>query len=266
MDNVLIAMAVWDTEENNRSDYTWKSLNSLLKTVDFNKHNLFISDNGSCAKTQQVYNHFVKDWIDKYGHCANLIINPNNENLGTAKAINIAFKARQSGQSCIKIDNDIVLNQSYWVEEMTETVKRMPQVGVLGLKRTDVMQSPFNENPQFRSRLEMVPHERGESWKIVEITDDIIGSCILVNSDLIDRVGFFKQPGPYGWEDCDYCVRSKMSGFVNAFLPHIPIVHLDAGETDYTKWKLRMAEDAGEEFQYNIRGYQSGQISLYYEG
>lgn len=47
----LIAMAVYDTEENKRAKLTYRTVECLLKTVDFNKHRLFIIDNASCEES-----------------------------------------------------------------------------------------------------------------------------------------------------------------------------------------------------------------------
>jgi hypothetical protein len=47
MSSILI-MASYVTETNNRLEYAIDTLIGLIQTVDFNNHELFISDNGSC--------------------------------------------------------------------------------------------------------------------------------------------------------------------------------------------------------------------------
>ena len=50
----LIAMCVYDTEENQRSEYTNKTLQSLAQRVDFRKHRLIVVDNSSCQKAKDI--------------------------------------------------------------------------------------------------------------------------------------------------------------------------------------------------------------------
>jgi hypothetical protein len=49
----IISMAVYDTEENKRSELTKQTINSLLLTTDLDKHTLVVIDNNSCAETKE---------------------------------------------------------------------------------------------------------------------------------------------------------------------------------------------------------------------
>ncbi|KKL70068.1 hypothetical protein LCGC14_2108670, partial [marine sediment metagenome] len=55
----LIGMAVHSTPENNRLQYTKRTLESLERTVDWDKHRLIIVDNNSCEEMHQVYEEFT---------------------------------------------------------------------------------------------------------------------------------------------------------------------------------------------------------------
>ena len=54
----LISMAVHDTVENGRTEFTRRTLESLSDTVDWENHRLFIIDNNSCEKTKTLL-HFT---------------------------------------------------------------------------------------------------------------------------------------------------------------------------------------------------------------
>ena len=103
-------MAVHDTVDNGRSKYTDRTIKSLMETVDFKKHRLFISDNGSCQETQNLYQALINWWIYHRYDFDRLVIHKNGENLGTAKAVNIGLKTRYKNEYCIKIDNDVVIH------------------------------------------------------------------------------------------------------------------------------------------------------------
>jgi GT2 family glycosyltransferase len=227
----LIAMAVHDTEENDRTQYTRKTLYSLFKNVDLQKHRLFIINNGSCVKTNWMLN----------AHQEFFTLITLSENIGTAAAINLAWKQRMPGEHCIKIDNDVVINHEGWVEEMEAAIAREPLLGQVGLKRKDCWECPDHENPEIRSKLVMLPHIAGEPWIVVEQAKHIIGTCVMHNAALIDKIGGLYQPGLYGYDDVLMSWRSYLAGFISVFLPHINIDHIDAGQTEYTDWKTRHA-------------------------
>ena len=58
-------MCVYDTEENQRSEYTNKTLQSLAQRVDFRKHRLIVVDNNSCQKAKDIIRYW-QNIIDKY--------------------------------------------------------------------------------------------------------------------------------------------------------------------------------------------------------
>lgn len=258
----LLAMAVYDTEENKRSDYTRRTLNSLLQTVDFNKHRLIISDNGSCDETHEIYQSLVPA-LSKFPNGQGVVIY-NGENLGTSGAINNAWQYRNPGENAIKLDNDIIIHSSGWVDEMEEAIVRDPQIGIIGLKRKDIIQSPWHEDPHYRSELIMLSHNIGQRWIAVERTNDIIGTCTMFNSALLDKVGYSFQPGKYGYEDVLFCHRSHLAGFYNCFLSHIVIDHIDEGGGPYQHWKEKHSGEHTTKMIEIFKGYVDNPKTIYY--
>ena len=258
-----IVMASYSTKTNGRLQYAKDTLHGLIESVDFNKHELFISDNDSCQKMLDYYKWFEARFNNLFPK-ENLTIRYNSCNFGTAEAVNFGIKERKPNQFVIKIDSDITVSQSGWVEEMEECFDRYPNLGILGLKRTEVMQKADHENPAYRTKLESAPHTRGQKWIILELCDDIIGSCTMFSPNLLDKIGYLFQPANYGWDDVLACVRSEKAGFVNAFLPHIQVVHLDNGEGDYVKQKMKEAERTIAEFSEISEDYKIGVRDIYY--
>jgi len=267
----LIAMAVHDTEENKRSDMTRQTLDSLLQTVDFTKHRLVISDNGSCEDTQNLYQQFANDFKDVYGHhkyaglTANFpVLISNGTNLGTAMAINHALHRRDLGEHCIKIDNDVIIHHTGWVDMMEEAISKDPRIGIIGLKRKDLIQYPGHPDPNFNSELLLLPHNPYDKWLIVERTNDIMGTCTMFNSALLDKVGYSWQPGLYGFEDNLFCHRSHLAGFYNCFLHGVEIDHIDPGGTDYQRWKEKHSGEQWNAYNRVVKEMIEGKRSIYY--
>lgn len=261
----LISMAVNDTEANKRSDYTNRTINSLLETVDFTKHRLFISDNESSARTKGILGRLEKFHWRSYGFPKeNLQIIYNDTNLGTAEAINKCWQNRRIGEHCVKIDNDVVIAQSGWVEQLEEAIRRDETIGLCALKRKDLEQRPDHPSDTFKSELIMLPHDKGQPWIIVEQCADIMGTCVMHSSNLLDKIGYLYQPGKYGFDDVLASVRSTLAGFKNVFIPYIEIDHIDTGGTMYAKWKERHAHEHWSDIGKIIAEYKSGERSIYY--
>ena len=245
----LIAMAVYDTVENERSKYTWRTLESLMDTSGSNNR-IIVVDNNSCDKTKEI----LKDY-KKY-----ITIITNTENVGTAKAINQAWAYRKPNETVIKMDNDVVINNYGWVEEM-ELAMKLGNYGILGLKRKDLMQSPTSQSI-WKTELKMLPHEKGDNWVVVEESEDVMGTVQMFHPSLTDKMGGLMQAGVYGFDDTLACIRAKLLGYKLAFLPHIDIDHIDVGGDAYTEWKRKYAGEKMEEF-YKIKdGLINGTIPI----
>lgn len=266
----LLLMAVHDTEENGRSEFTWQTLTSITDTVDFEKNTIIIIDNNSCDTTKKYIENFLRlqnnlAHVDGRIAVGKVITLP--ENLGTARAINKGIALRQPGEYVIKLDNDVIIHTPGWVEQMQDVMQRMPQIGILGLKRVDLLESPYAINTDQRSRLLMVPHEIGQRWRVVEECKHVMGTCTMLSPALLDRVGYFYQmDGLYGFDDSLLCVRSQVAGFLNCFLPHVDIDHIDPGGTPYTKWKEEEAGRMLSRYGEAEAAYRSGVKDVYYDG
>jgi GT2 family glycosyltransferase len=246
----LIAMAVNDSEENGRTKYTKNAIDSLINTIDLDYHRIIVVDNNSCEETKRCLNWFK----------SHITIIYNNENVGTAKAINQAWSLKEPNEVLIKMDNDVVINNYGWVEDM-ETAMRLGGYGIVGLKRKDLMQHP-NAKDNWKTELKMLPHQKGEPWIVVEESEDIMGTVQMFNPSLINKMGGLMQAGVYGFDDTLACIRAKLLGYKLAFLPHIDIDHIDVGGDAYTEWKRKYAAEKTKEFYQIKQGLINGTIPI----
>lgn len=227
----LIGMAVYSTEENKKDECLEKTLTSLHNTFfDYSKHRIILSVNASTKYTKEI--------IDSFGTMISKVIY-NEENLGTAKAINKCWALRKPGEHCIKMDDDIVIHNEDWIEQMESSILSDRLIGQIGLKRKDCWEYPSHPEADFRSELIMLPHTPGHPWQVVEKVKHVIGSCVMHSSALLDKVGYLYQPSLYGYDDVIMSHRTHIAGFYSCFLPHINIDHIDEGKTEYQGWKQR---------------------------
>lgn len=254
----IIAFAVFDTEENPRTEITKRCLDSFIETVNYRLHDIYLIDNNSCKETK----HLIERYRNRFG----FIIITNYENIGTAEAINLAWKFRKKGQHAMKIDNDVVWHQSGWVEMMEECITRDPNIGIIGLKRKDCWENVDHENPDYKSKLIQLPHMPGQRWFHVEQAKHIIGTCQMYNSNLLDKIGYLHQLHgvKYGHDDVLASWRSQLAGFKNVFLPQIEIDHIDPGGTPYQTWKEEIAREQGPIVKEFVVGMIEGVNPIYY--
>jgi GT2 family glycosyltransferase len=250
---VLIAMAVYDTEENDRTWMTKETLKSLAATVDFGRHRLVISDNASCDETLALYE-FHRNIITGIYY--------NEGNIGTAKAINRAWTRRWPGEHCVKLDNDVMIHQAEWADWMEDAFERDPELGILGLKRRDLDENPFDGS----STLRMLPHEKGQRWIVIEEVEHVIGTCQAYSSALLDRIGYLVQPGVYGFDDSLSSVRAHVAGFKRAFLCGFEIDHIDPGGSPFNEWKITQANADFDAYKMMASEYEMAIKDVYYDG
>ena len=253
---MLIAMAVYDTVENNRTWMTKATLDSLRATVDWDRHRLFVVDNGSCEATRDLYK-TCTDWPVSF-----ILL---GQNYGTAQAVNRGWQHRRPGEHAVKMDNDVVIHQPGWCDWMEDVFERDPEIGIVGLKRKDLAESPFAEGGM-RSSIRMLAHDLGQRWLVVEDVDHVIGTCEGFSSALLDKIGYLTQPALYGFDDSLAGVRANVAGFKSVFLHGFEIDHVDPGGDAYCEWKREEAARLFPTFNTTTALIQAGVESVYYDG
>ena len=259
--SVLICMASYCTDENDRLKYAVRTVENILRTVDLTRHTLAVYLNSPNKAASMFYT-----GLQSANSRLKIKILTDENNIGTAKAINTLIKSyRRDNQPVIKMDDDCVVERTGWVDRMEAAISRDPKLGVLGLKRVDLEQHPAHPTHFFKSELRMLPHVKGEKWIVVEQSADIMGTCTMLSPALLEAVGYYRQPNEYGYDDSDMNIRSLMSGFYNAFLCNEDIQHIDTGENKaYFEFKQQRASQGGADYQKYISDYKLGIQPLYY--
>jgi glycosyltransferase involved in cell wall biosynthesis len=258
---MLISMAVYDTKENKRTELTRKTLESLGNTVNFARHHLIVVDNGSCQSTLDLY----KRYHDNLPFSVIYM----NENVGTAVAINEAWKMRAKGEHCVKMDNDVVIHEPDWADMIEQVFTKDPDIAICALKRKDLMEWPMSY-PPWQSKIRALPHSPGERWLVVEEVEHCMGTVQAYSSLALDKIGYlyqFQDKGNlYGFDDSLAAFRVKALGLKSVFLPHINIDHLETGVKDYIAWKRAKAGEYMDLFHQYRAEYLSGSRDVYYPG
>lgn len=254
----LVAMACYDPPNESRHELLDQCLHSIAgEFMGKKNHRLLITGQCLSHESRAVIDHF-RDMIDLFDQNY-------AKNIGTAHAINRAWQLRKPGEHCVKMDSDVVIRESGWLDKLEEAISQDPKLGIIALKRRDLDESPHQPpNSWARSELKMLPHVKGQRWHTVEKVHHAIGTCQLYNSALLDKVGFLVQMGPYGFDDSLMGVRCKVAGFYSAFYCNIDIEHPDPGGTPYTQWKIDQATKHMQRYHEICNEYRTGKRSVYH--
>lgn len=284
----LVIVVTWDTMDNGRAACTAECIRALERTVDWRNHRLIVSDNCSTdPKTRELLDFIDREWM------AGKTLR-HKKNLGTAGAVNEALRDREPNEPVAVLDNDAVIYTDGWLDDCLEAMRRMPVIGLVGLKRKDLTQRPdtpwspdardwhqqwqnsyarlerLSRDDFFKSQLVYLPPNKpGEhnlGWHlIVELTYDVMGTVHVISSDTMDDLGYYFQPTLYGFDDVLLCERVWASGRKCAFLPSIKLEHYDhSPNLSYVMWKDRESTAGWDKFVNMRKAICEGSIPVYY--
>ena len=212
----------------NRLEFTKSSIASLLQYTCY-PHVLTVVDNGSTDGTVEYLQAMKKEGI-----ITNLILL--NENVGVAKASNLAWSQEPDAAYYMKFDNDIVIQKPNWLERMVEAIDACSDLAMVG----------YNFEPI------SYPLQVIQGQQVRPKTGNLGGACVLIPKRTEKRLGYWcEEYGLYGEEDADYGARITVSGLKQAYMEDEGIgVHLPAGRAAIIDPMTSVAEDGIEEHQH----------------
>lgn len=198
------------------------------------------------------------------------------QNVGTARAINRAWRLRQPDQAALKLDNDAVIRTPGWIPAMLHLFEQIPTLGLLGLKRRDLGERAAHpaERPPLAPSLRSTLYELADGT-LFEVSPHVLGTCTLYAPRALERIGDLYQMQDrgnlYGFDDALACLRLKLTGLQSAFLRGFEIEHIDPGESGgdeaarFTRWKLASAGEWLEPYQHTVMELQRGLREPYWK-
>lgn len=254
---VNIAMVTY-----NRLEYTRQALEVLQLSAGF-PHVLTVVDNNSQDGTRE----YLQGLRDQ-GSIKNLVLL--EENVGLARATNLAWSLEPEAAYLMRVDNDIVMQRDGWLKAMVDTFEQTWQLGVLGYSLEPVSYP-------------LVRLENGLSLRVKN--GNVGGGCMMISRRVFDKIGYLcEEYGYYGEDDADYGARVMVTGLLNAYMPdedaafHLPegkaavidpltLISSDGGEeelhAEYRAWKdlLRQKNVLSGHFARNLEKYVANQAS-----
>lgn len=195
----------------------------------------------------------------------------NDQNLGFAKANNIALRAF-SGRYALLLNNDTILLPGA-IETLIAYMDENPQVGACGPLLvyadetpqvsygyfpslwTAAMASPLDRlfpPPLGNHRLGIVPRLDENPHSV----DYIRGACLFVRREVVEQVGLMDERFFLYCEETDWCYRIRQKGWEIHYVPTSRIVHI--GSQGLIRTPFRMHYELYHSLRKFVRKYHPG--------
>lgn len=215
-----------------------KCLSSIVRYADVSRHRfqVCVVDNASADGSQK---YIRSQFPDIY-----LIENP--ENLGFAKANNVAIRRCQS-RYILLVNNDVELISNV-IDEMISFMDSNTNVGVTGCQlvdRQNSLQQSYGHFHTFKKEREELlvsifhPLLRKRSGPVSCIgtsgtceVDYISGAFFLIRETVIRKVGMLDEDYFFYSEEMDFCYRVKQqTDYKILLMPHLKVIHYGGGSS-----------------------------------
>ncbi|HEY9855431.1 MAG TPA: glycosyltransferase, partial [Stenomitos sp.] len=215
----------------NQLEFTKLCLESVLQHTDV-PFELIVVDNASNDGTPD----YLRALAEQHPNVRAFL---NQENRGFAGGCNQGI-AQAQGQYIVLLNNDTVVSTK-WLSRMIE-VAQLEGVGMVG-PRTNCIVGPqeHKDVPYDLTTLEgfddFARAWHAENYRQVWESPRVIGFCVLIRREVIDRIGGLDTRYRTGnYEDDDYCARAKLAGFKIMVTDEVFIHHF--GSVTFRKQKI----------------------------
>lgn len=174
---------------------------------------------------------------DKLASQNNIIILKNNSNYGFAGGNNVGIKfALKNFESdyILLLNNDTVVDRNF-LAEMVKIGQKNKKIGFLGPKiyyyenegRKDVISFAGGFLNQYTGIPKVLGYQEIDNcqYNRVNKVDYVEGSCILINKEVLEEIGFLDTSYFAYWEEADLCKRGLEEGYESVYVPKSKIWH-----------------------------------------
>ena len=230
MDKISFVILTWN------SDRVIISCLESIKTINDQKYEIILVDNGSCDKTINNIDTFISE--NPEISLKKIML---EKNYGTTVSRNLGIQqiADDSNYICI-LDSDTVINQ----EAVTELIT------VLSENEKNAITGPYMVNLAGEEQItakkiptamlkikKAVPvrsiQKKGEEQEKYDFSDEkrsypvgyLISACWMIQRKLMENIGPLDENIFYSPEDVEYCVRVWKMGYRVLYCPNAHIIH-----------------------------------------
>lgn len=161
-----------------------------------------------------------------------LIINKENSGFAEGNNIGIRFSLMESDPDYILLlNNDTIVDPDFLVE-MINVGEKKKENGILGPKiyyydHKDILQATSIkiDLKKGKSYITGINEKDIGQYDKISKADSVPGSCFLVKVSVFEKIGLLDKNYFCYWEETDFCLRARKTGFVCIYVPKSMIWH-----------------------------------------
>jgi len=214
--SVTIILLSW-----NCLSYLVKCLDTLKTKTHFKDYEIMIVDNGS--------NEATKDYIRQLE--ASKFISKaifNETNLGFSKGNNIGISAVKGDVLLLNTDTEIL--QGDWLKNIQETAYSSDDIGIVGCRQRNSAGFLMHAGSYM---LKSVAKGAQIGWGLPDVNqynsvrqvEGVVGSCMYIKRELIDKIGGLPEEYESYYEDTVYCFKAREAGYKTYCDGRVTILH-----------------------------------------
>lgn len=169
-------------------------------------------------------------------NCTNII--GCNAKEGFSKTVN--KELRKSDSEFICLLNDDTEPQENWLMYLVDRMNKDKRIGICGSKllypNSDIIQHAgigFSNN-------DTILYGRGEKdsakYNIAKEMYFVTFACVLLRKAMITEIGFLDEDFKFFYEDIDYCLRARLSGWKIFYEPKSVVFHYESTTIKKGDW------------------------------
>lgn len=210
----------------NGSKLVESCISSFKKTVPHSDYELIVVDDGSTLEE--------KEKLRSLAARNDLKLVEIMSRGGYAKAVNAGLNVA-TGSYLLLLNNDVVFQQSGWLDYLLATAEAVWNIGIVGCR----LLYPDNSIQHAGGILltgERYDHlhrnKKGDYPKAGLICDveSVTGALMLIKREVFNEIGLLSEDYLLSYEDVDYCLRARQAGWRVVYCGQAAAVH-DEGST-----------------------------------
>lgn len=227
MYNISFVILTWNSDK-----YIFNCLNSILECKNINSQ-IIIIDNGSKDNTLNIIDSLKEDNI-------NIELIKNTTNVGTTISRNQGLNRVKKGNLICILDSDTIINELAIVK-LADFLNNNKTCGIVGPKMLTsggIVQMSARNFPTitdkflkaipiayFQKKAELYEVPNGAKNNVNYECDYLMSACWLMQSDILNKVGFLDENIFYAPEDAEYCIRVWKSEYTVNYFGETSIIH-----------------------------------------
>ena len=212
---VTIIILTW-----NGLRYTQECLLSLRNNTPLGGEcRVFVVDNGSTDGTVEFLEGL--DWI---------MLIRNDRNLGFVRGNNIGIRAAPADSDIVLLNNDVVITQRDWLEQMQSVAYSAPDVGLVGCRLLMpngrlLHAGTFMPTDTFWGQQIGSNEKDINQFNTDREVEGVVAACVYIKREVIERIGPLNEAYFSYFEDTDYCLSARQAGYRTMCAGGVTLIH-----------------------------------------